>query len=118
MTKERARLSSWGWPSSDGQFGTMWDRTERPVGWGGLYRSWFSGWSQATPKINSFLKITWYRWVSTWSAGKPDPGGGEAEQRITIVLREAAEGEKPLGCISWKRIGASVWPSPPSQPWP
>lgn len=39
--------------------------------------------------------------------------GEGAEQRITIVLREAAEGEKPLGCISWKRIGGSVWPSPP-----
>lgn len=47
------------------------------------------------------------------SAGRPARVGEGAGQRITIVLREAAEGEKPLGCINWKRISISVWPSPP-----
>lgn len=58
--------------------------------------------------------------MSPSPAGKPAAWGrvgeGEAERRVTIVFRAAAAGERPLGCMGWQRIGASVCPPPPACP--
>lgn len=50
------------------------------------------------------------------SASRPDRVGERAEQRITIVLREAAEGEKPLRVSAGKEYAAQCGPLPPLGP--